>query len=258
MADCFRHREKPFSDDTVDGTKFSHSKKGAYFSLITDKRVALITGIHTSDGTSVGDEVFERTFDQITNVEINRGSTKVSMEIADIEGRKIKFWGQANEWEDIKRAKSYIQSRITGSRSADSYSKPANPTRPAVDENSDFTDLDPEEFEYYVADIWEKKGWNVEVTQASNDKGIDIIATKSDPFQQKQLIQAKQYSADNPVSSTDIQQYASLYQQEKNVDSVIIVTTSYFTSAAEERAEDLNVKLIDGEALARMDNRVSE
>lgn len=245
-------RETPFSNGQIKGKDISSSKKGSYFSLITNNRIALITGIHFGDGTPVTNEAFERKYNQITNVTVNKGATKVSMEIEDTEGRKIKFWGQPDEWKDMKSAKSYIQGRISDSFSSDYDFGSSKQSQSTINKNSDINNLDPEEFEHYVADIWKDKGWKVEVTQSSKDKGIDVIATKSDPFQQKQLIQAKRYDKQNPVNSTEVQQYASLYQQEKNVDSVIIVTSSYFTSDAKHRADDLNVKLINGEKLEQM------
>lgn len=79
-----------------------------------------------------------------------------------------------------------------------------------------------------------------------------MIAEKSSPYPQKKVIQAKRYGANTSVGGPDIQQYASLRHQVKNTDSVIVVTTSRFTSSARDRAQDLNVKLIDGDGLIGM------
>lgn len=109
--------------------------------------------------------------------------------------------------------------------------------------------LTPEEFENFVARVWSERGWDANVTQISGDSGIDIVATKESPFQQKQLVQAKRYGPDSSVGSPDIQQYASLRQQEDNVDSVVVVTSSGFSNQAVQLAEKLNVKLISGSEL---------
>jgi outer membrane protein assembly factor BamB len=109
--------------------------------------------------------------------------------------------------------------------------------------------LSPESFENFVARLWSERGWNANVTQISGDSGIDIVATKESPFQQKQLIQAKRYGPETTVGSPDIQQYASLRQQENNVDSVVVVTSSGFSKQAIQLAEKLNVKLISGKQL---------
>jgi HJR/Mrr/RecB family endonuclease len=102
-----------------------------------------------------------------------------------------------------------------------------------------------QEFEELIADIWEEKGWDTEVTQKSIDKGVDIRAYKYSPYQRKILIQAKNFIEGNKVGSKAVQQYNSLRDQEEKVDEVLIVTTSGYTSQAEKLAESLNVKLID-------------
>lgn len=106
--------------------------------------------------------------------------------------------------------------------------------------------MDDFNFEHLVADLWVEQGWDTEVEQQSGDAGIDVRATKSSPYNKKVLIQAKRYSDDNPLGGPDIQQYSALKQQESGTDEAIIVTTGRFTGSAENRAEDLNVKLIDG------------
>ncbi len=110
--------------------------------------------------------------------------------------------------------------------------------------------MDEYEFEHLVAKIWEEEGWNTQVTSGSGDRGIDVKATKSDPLSRKALIQAKRYGQDNKVGSPEIQKYASLYIQEKNVDTVVVVTTSSFSSQAKQVADSTNVELINGESLA--------
>lgn len=109
--------------------------------------------------------------------------------------------------------------------------------------------MDDYEFEHLVADLWEIQGWDADVEQQSADAGVDVRATQSSPYRRKVLIQAKRYSDDNPVTGPNVQQYAALKQQESDTDESIIVTTGRFTDSAEDRANDLNVKLIDGEGL---------
>lgn len=112
--------------------------------------------------------------------------------------------------------------------------------------------LDPTAFEQFVADLWEAQGWNTTVSRASGDEGIDVVATRRYPHRQKALIQAKRYQADNTVGAPEIQQYGSLYQQEDDVDQVVVVTTSSFTRDAEARAADLDVDLVDGRRLLEL------
>lgn len=66
--------------------------------------------------------------------------------------------------------------------------------------------MDEYEFEYLVAEVWERRGWETTVTTGSTDRGIDVIAQKSSPFSQKHLIQAKRYSEGSKIGGPDIQQ----------------------------------------------------
>lgn len=120
----------------------------------------------------------------------------------------------------------------------------------STDIKSTLQEMNEYEFEYLVADLWELDGWDTTVSQASNDDGVDVTATKDTPFDRKELIQAKRYSDGTSVGGPDIQQYASLRHQKSGVDSVAVVTTSSFTASAERMAKKLNVKLVDGDGLA--------
>jgi restriction endonuclease Mrr len=90
--------------------------------------------------------------------------------------------------------------------------------------------------------------------EAGPDKGLDVIGQppNSGP---KTAVQCKRYSAGNKITSRDVQQYAALRQQWEDVRGVTVVTTSSFTRDAEELAERLNVKCIDGDALVQLIHR---
>jgi hypothetical protein len=115
---------------------------------------------------------------------------------------------------------------------------------------SQLQQMDPYEFEELVAKIWELQGYRTTVRKGSGDRGIDIEATKKSPFFEKILIQAKRYSGKNKVGSEDVQKYATLYQQVPDADIVVIVTTGAVTSEAQSLAQDLSVKVVDGDSLA--------
>lgn len=115
---------------------------------------------------------------------------------------------------------------------------------------SSFEDLTSDEFESLVASVWSAMGWSTEVTSTSHDRGIDIIATKSDVISRKVVIQAKCYSDGNNVGRPDIQQYNTLKQQEPDADAVIVVTSSDFTEEALSLKERLDVKYVNGSELA--------
>lgn len=117
--------------------------------------------------------------------------------------------------------------------------------------------LDPYELEQFVADLWSLQGWETEVSQQSGDRGIDVIATKNHPVEQKHVMQVKRYDEGNNVGSQAVQQYSSLRKQEPGTDTVVIITTSEFTRQARELASQLNVKLIDGRDLTDLINQLN-
>lgn len=105
--------------------------------------------------------------------------------------------------------------------------------------------MDSQDFEEFLADLWAHQGWETRVTPRSKDAGVDVIATRELPLSLKIVIQAKRYSPKSNVSSTEIQQYGSLLRQEENVDAVAVATTSGFTEQAQQAADALNVKLVN-------------
>lgn len=115
-----------------------------------------------------------------------------------------------------------------------------------------FDDCSPSELETVVADIWTDRGWTTTVADPGRDGGVDVIAQREQPYQEKVLIQVKHYDDDNPVGAPEIQQYAGLQHQHPDADSVIVATSSDFTQPARETAADANVKLVDGTELADM------
>lgn len=106
--------------------------------------------------------------------------------------------------------------------------------------------MDPYDFEKFVADVWTYLDWDTRVVGEPGDQGIDVIATDGED---KQLIQAKRYGPNTTVGSPEVQQYASLRLQEEDVKQVTIVTTGTFSRQAEDLAPDLDVILVDGENL---------
>ena len=109
--------------------------------------------------------------------------------------------------------------------------------------------LDPYAFEEFVADLWERQGYETAVTTASRDRGIDVVATKARPYRQKVVIQTKRNGPTNKVGTREVQQYNSIRRQ-ADADVVVIVTTGAFTAGAADLADELNVKRVDGDRLA--------
>lgn len=110
-------------------------------------------------------------------------------------------------------------------------------------------DIPPDQFEEFIADLWENDGYHTRVVGKSGDRGIDVIAERDNLVNERILIQAKRYNSTNTVGSPEIQQYASLAHQQENVDKAVVVTTSQFSSQGRELAKQHNLDLVDGEGL---------
>jgi cold shock CspA family protein len=80
--------------------------------------------------------------------------------------------------------------------------------------------------------------------------GVEIGDFEATKLGRKEVVQVKHYSLDNKVGSQEVREYATLYQQVPDANTVVIVTSSSFTQQAEELAEDLKVELFDRQSLS--------
>ena len=103
-----------------------------------------------------------------------------------------------------------------------------------------FDELEGHEFEYYCAELLQKKGFiDVEVTKGSGDYGADILAEKDGVTY---AIQCKCYTA--PIGVKAIQEvYAGRDYYDRMVGAVL--TNQYFTTPAVEAAKKLKILLWD-------------
>ena len=111
--------------------------------------------------------------------------------------------------------------------------------------------IDPYEFEEFIADLWDLQGWRTKVTPASNDGGIDVIASKGLIRKQTWAFQVKRHGPGSKVGTPAVQQYSSLPHQHRTIDRVAIISSNTFTDGAREIAAKLDVTLIDGEELVK-------
>jgi len=102
------------------------------------------------------------------------------------------------------------------------------------------------EFERFVADVFQRNGYTAELTAATGDHGIDIILRK---LGRVIVVQCKQW--DGTVGEPVLREfYGSLVAV--RADGGFVVTTSSFTSQAEEFARDKPIELYDIDALIRL------
>ena len=112
-------------------------------------------------------------------------------------------------------------------------------------------DMDGGEFELYCADLLEKSGFtDVEVTKASHDYGVDILAEKDGV---SYAFQCKCYT--EPVGIKAVQE---IYAGRDYYDCMVgvVMTNQYFTTPAVNVAKKLKIMLWDrGYLEAMMDER---
>ena len=106
------------------------------------------------------------------------------------------------------------------------------------------------EFERYLAKLFEKCGYQVHLTSESGDQWADIIAEKHN---NKIVIQAKGYSWS--VGNGAIQEviWAIKYY---DGDEWWVITNSIFTNSAKELSRINNIKLIDGDSLRELEDKL--
>jgi Holliday junction resolvasome RuvABC ATP-dependent DNA helicase subunit len=102
------------------------------------------------------------------------------------------------------------------------------------------------EFEEYVAGLFRNVGYDVEITQASGDHGIDLLLRKGNTLE---VVQCKRWGAlvGEPVVRDF---YGAILDAGARFGHLI--TTSSFTKSARLFAEGKPIRLIDREVLTRM------
>lgn len=115
-------------------------------------------------------------------------------------------------------------------------------------------ELDHEQFEVLCKMVIERaeQTQDLELTPFRADDGIDIQAIiDRDLFHARLGVQVKQYARGNTIGPRRIQRFkGALFDGDHHIGTYI--TTSTFTSGAEESAERSYIRLIDGERLARI------
>ena len=100
-----------------------------------------------------------------------------------------------------------------------------------------------EEFELYLAKLYENLGYEVFTTSKTRDQGADLVIIKNN---KKAVVQAKHYST--PVGNKAVQECVGAIRY-YSADKAIVITNSTFTKSAIELAKYNDVELIDGNAL---------
>lgn len=116
--------------------------------------------------------------------------------------------------------------------------------------------MNPYKFESLMVQLLAVMGYKGDegqslVTQKSNDGGIDGIINQDPLGLQKVYIQVKRYAPQNTVSRPEITSFSGAIKL-RHADRGVFITTSSFTSGAEEAARALNITLVNGDMLTNL------
>ena len=95
------------------------------------------------------------------------------------------------------------------------------------------------ELENFIANVFAKKGYPVQLTPASGDQGVDLLLTVDE---RRVAIQLKRYTG--PVGNAAVQAaFAGMFHYKAK--EAWVITTSSFTPGAKQLAKSTGARLID-------------
>lgn len=125
-----------------------------------------------------------------------------------------------------------------------------------LDEPNSVYNMSPSDFEDMVAEIFQRKGFNVKITPRTRDGGKDIIASYNmGGIPCMIIIECKRYAPDRKVGVSVVRALHGT-QMKEHYGKAVVVTSSSFSRDARKFANDLRdmVILVDFEELMEMLN----
>ena len=115
------------------------------------------------------------------------------------------------------------------------------------------------EFEEFIAELWERRGWDTEVTRGSADGGVDVIAehdmVTGKDRRNTEKIQAKLKRDGSRLGPRPVRELAGSERVNQR-DNLVVVTTTDFTSNAKDVAESKGVELVGKDKLRNMIQKI--
>jgi restriction endonuclease Mrr len=124
-------------------------------------------------------------------------------------------------------------------------------SRNATNVKSKSTDgLSGIEFEKFITQLLRAMGFRTQITKASGDGGIDIVAMLDKPITGGQyLFQCERFAPDSLVGAPIVREFYGAVSADRKASKGILITTSGFTIQAKEFAGGVGIELIDGQQL---------
>jgi len=109
------------------------------------------------------------------------------------------------------------------------------------------------EFERLITAMLQRMGFQAEMTKATGDGGIDIVAHLEKPFVGgRYLVQCKRFAPEVLIGAATVREFYGAFVADRKAIKGIFITTSAFTAQAYEFAESLPLELIDGTRLKQL------
>jgi HJR/Mrr/RecB family endonuclease len=106
------------------------------------------------------------------------------------------------------------------------------------------------EFEEFITKLLRVMGFRTQITKASGDGGVDIVAVLDKPIiGGRYLLQCKRLASDSLVGAPTIREFYGAVTADRKASKGILITTSGFTIQAKEFAGEVGIELIDGQQL---------
>jgi len=113
-------------------------------------------------------------------------------------------------------------------------------------------ELDDGEFTQLVADLWEAQGWSTTVFSATKQVVYDIVAMREEPEKQRLLLWTEHRPGDEQLGPRAVERCATARDSSQGAETATLVTNALPRTAAEQRAEGLEVTVIDGQDLVEL------
>jgi restriction system protein len=117
----------------------------------------------------------------------------------------------------------------------------------------DLMNLSGVEFEHFIKSLLDRLGFKTEMTAATGDGGIDIVAHLDQPIVGgKYLVQCKRYLQGTLVGASTVREFYGGVVADPTAVKGILITTSDFTSQARVFAAGLRIELVGGGQLQEL------
>jgi superfamily II DNA or RNA helicase len=121
----------------------------------------------------------------------------------------------------------------------------AKPARRSGEPPANYADMSGVEFETYVQRLLERKGWRVETTPLTRDRGIDLIARRNDEVGVEMTLYVQCKNHASPVGVEVVRELNGALPRQLSGAHGVLVCPSGFTAAATAFARERGLALWD-------------